>query len=285
MKPNRIDFNKCTFCKLCLKQCSNHVFNVDEKEKKITIIEDIGCINCGHCIAICPTGALSVDGKLPELIKKFPKSEDFLNILRSRRSMRKYENRDISDDVLSKLADFISFAPTGSNSEAIRVIFLKDEKKRKDITKILMKLYVFLKNISSFFIIKWIFYLLYGKKKAKSLKKALDKMVKNYKSGRDPLFFNAPVIAFIYTFKKESSTPKDDSCYALYNAVLGAESLDLSSCINQLAVISFYTKKRKVRKLLDLPRKSYIYACATFGYPGFSYKRVVFRKDPKFKII
>jgi nitroreductase/NAD-dependent dihydropyrimidine dehydrogenase PreA subunit len=285
MKPNTINQDKCTFCKLCLRQCSSPVFSPDEKEKKISIIEDIGCIACGHCIAICPVGALSVDEKLPEPIKKYPNPDELLLTLRSRRSMRKYEKKQISDDILLKLTDFIRFAPTGSNSESTRIIFLKDEKKRRDVTKVLMRLYIILKSLTSFFLVKWIFYLIYGKKRAKTLKKALDNMIKNYKSGRDPLFFNAPVIIFIYTFKKESSTPKDDSCYALYNAVLGAESFGLSTCINQLAVISFNSRKRKVRKILELPRKAKIYASASLGYPGFSYKRVVFRKEARFKIL
>lgn len=285
MKPNIIDNSKCNFCKLCLSQCSNPIFAADEDEKIIQIIENTGCISCGHCIAICPTSALSVNGKIPESITKFPDFNEFLTMLKSRRSMRKYQNKEISDNILIKLADFIRFAPTGSNSEATRVIFIKDEKIKEKLKKIIMRFYIFLNLLTSFILIKWFFYLLLGKQKAQFLKKSLKKMIKKYKSGEDPIFFNAPVIAFIYTHKRESSTPKDDCCYALYNAVLGAESLGLSSCINQLAVIAINAKKRKINKLLNLPSKAKIYACATFGYPGFFYKRVVFRKESKYIIL
>jgi nitroreductase len=84
---------------------------------------------------------------------------------------------------------------------------------------------------------------------------------------------------------KKASTPKDDACYALYNLVLGAESMGLSTCINQLAVVAYKSMKRKIRRILKLPKNAKIFACTSLGYPGYQYHRLVFRKPADLQII
>lgn len=284
MKPTKLDQTKCTVCKICLSQCNSDYLIFDKNSNKV-LLSKAECIECGHCIAVCPEGALSVNGKIPEKLTEIPQHGKMLGILKARRSMRRYLKEDVKDNELAALAEFARFAPTGSNCEATRILFVKDKTTREKVTKELMKFYVSLNRITSFFLVKIIASIFVPKKKLNYLKESLEKMISRYKQGKDPLFYNSPVIIFIYMKKGASSTPKDDACYALYNMVLGAESMGLATCINQLAVISFNRKKRKIRKILGLTKKDKIYASSSLGYPAFEYKRTVFRKDAKCKII
>jgi NADP-reducing hydrogenase subunit HndD len=63
------DPNKCILCRRCVSMCKNvqkvGVIDVNERGFKTIVgsafnmsLADVPCINCGQCIAVCPTGAL-----------------------------------------------------------------------------------------------------------------------------------------------------------------------------------------------------------------------------------
>ncbi len=283
MKPNTIDKYKCTGCGLCVEQCSHEILK-PESNGKIRI-QDGYCIECGHCIAVCPTGALGVNGKIPESVAVCPASAEMLSILRSRRSMRKFLSKDVEDEKLRELADYVRFAPTGTNSEATQVVFVKSPEKIQKLTDKLMKFYIRLNRITSFFLVRWLVLLFFPKEKALEMKKSLVRMIKRYKEKKDPLFHHSPVVVFMVFYGRNASTPKDDACYALYNLVLGAESMGLATCINELSVVAYKRMKRKIRRILGLPKQAKIYSCTSLGYPAYSYKRMVFRKPANYLVI
>jgi nitroreductase len=193
--------------------------------------------------------------------------------------MRKYKEKEVSDQMLTRLNEYARFSPTGSNAEGTKIIFVKSKEKREKLTKALMGFWFKLEKIATFPPIKWIAGFFTSRKRLNMRLGMLKNFTSKFKQGHDSLFYNAPVIAFLYTEKDSASTPKDDCCYALFSMALGAQTMGLSSCINQLAVISFEKSKKKIRKILGLSKNQTIRACATFGYPAFEYKRTVFRKQ------
>ncbi len=54
----KVDKQKCIGCKLCIKDCFVHdIKMIDDK----SYVKNQTCFKCGHCIAICPQNAISID--------------------------------------------------------------------------------------------------------------------------------------------------------------------------------------------------------------------------------
>ncbi|MEG0283936.1 MAG: nitroreductase family protein [Erysipelotrichales bacterium] len=53
-----------------------------------------------------------------------------------RRSIRSYTNKDVSDELVSKVIDAARVAPSGSNNQPWRFIVVRDEVKRAQISKV-----------------------------------------------------------------------------------------------------------------------------------------------------
>nr|WP_291956290.1 4Fe-4S dicluster domain-containing protein [Mahella sp.] len=50
------DENRCIQCQVCVRQCSNEVHYLDEKDGKVKA-DDAKCVNCQRCVTFCPTHA------------------------------------------------------------------------------------------------------------------------------------------------------------------------------------------------------------------------------------
>ena len=50
---------KCISCRICEKECSNGVHFYDTKTKSM-MCDDLKCVNCHRCVAMCPTRALKI---------------------------------------------------------------------------------------------------------------------------------------------------------------------------------------------------------------------------------
>ncbi len=283
MQPSVIVLDKCTLCELCLTQCSRE--KLIKQDDKI-VVTDNSCIACGHCYAICPHQAIipEKNDHLENVKKKDFSSESFLNFVKSRRSHRKYKKDSISDELIQKLVEFGQNAPSGTNRQPVQYLFIKSSEQIESLKKRVMKVYKKLQFYANNWFIRNLVGLFDKRAKSKELRIDLNKMMKRYDNGKDPLFFNAPLVVLLSASKKEASMPYDDCIYSLYNMVLGAESLGLSSCINGLVIVALKWDK-KLRKQLGFVKGLKPYTCATFGFPFYEYKNYVYKKDAKVTII
>jgi nitroreductase/Pyruvate/2-oxoacid:ferredoxin oxidoreductase delta subunit len=283
--PPTILTEKCTQCGQCVAVCPSFV--IDLVEEKAKVIRGKWCIGCGHCGAVCPTEAVLQDatslenypgrGSAPAI------SPETLGLLfRERRSVRKYSEDPVPQDVLQQVLEAGRYAPTGSNSQNVHYIVLSSEERISQLKKLTLSFYekIFSRvrgRLGSFLVL-----LIAGRQTLEYLRESLPKVEyahEKMKRGKDILFYHAPVVIVAHAESWDSSSSFNCSV-ALYNCSLMAHTLGLGCCFNGF-LVNAAARDRKVKKWLGIPPGHKCYAAMTLGYPQAKYRRLVHRDPPK----
>ena len=116
----RIDEERCTQCGECVLECPAGVIAMDGYPK---MTNEAGCFQCQHCLAVCPTAAVSILGKNPEastvLKGNMPSPEHLATLIKGRRAVRRYRDRDLAPELIDHLLAVSCHAPTGVNARSV----------------------------------------------------------------------------------------------------------------------------------------------------------------------
>lgn len=121
-----IDANSCIGCGKCVEDCVNGFLELVTDESgsfKASFVSRGRCLECGHCNAICPQGAIS-GGKVEE-----PECSDdeLLSLMAKKRTVRKYiKGKRIQQDVLEKIILAGQSAPTNRNRRSARIVLIHE---------------------------------------------------------------------------------------------------------------------------------------------------------------
>jgi len=268
----KIHETKCVKCLKCVNECRWNAILF--KEKYGIVVEDDLCSECGHCFAVCPNEAISMNGKI-----FYPDSE-LAKVIASRRSCRKYTNEPVSDEELNKIVHIASIVPSAVNQKSVEMVVIRDKDMLDSLRKItknaLLANFAILDNPLMTIPAK----IMLGKQFRK-IKRTKQAMVPVLKSGeKDILLFNAPCFIAVHMNKK-AHMPDEDSHYAAYNMILQAEQMGLGTCFMGFAKRAINTKQGKT--LLGIPENHEIYTCFVLGHPETKYLRIPPAKDFKIK--
>jgi nitroreductase/NAD-dependent dihydropyrimidine dehydrogenase PreA subunit len=120
-----LDSAKCNRCGLCVKDCPVRVIELDANGyPEVRAEREAGCVRCQHCLAICPEGAVCIDGKRPEdslavEAAAVPTFEQMDRLVRARRSVRQYRSSDVEPRLIAQLLASLEHAPTGVNARQL----------------------------------------------------------------------------------------------------------------------------------------------------------------------
>ena len=83
------------------------------------------CMRCQHCLAVCPKGAVTFNGKRPEDSLPVeglavPSIVQMENYMRVRRSVRRYRDCDVERQVLERIFKALGNSPTGCNARSLK---------------------------------------------------------------------------------------------------------------------------------------------------------------------
>ncbi len=122
----QVDEKECIGCGACEKDCFLQAIKV--REKKAAVLGD--CFHCGHCVAVCPTGAVSMPDYPMEEVKEYNK-DDFLvdagkllNFIKFRRSVRQFQKKQIPRSEIESILEAGRFTPTAGNRQDVSYIVL-----------------------------------------------------------------------------------------------------------------------------------------------------------------
>lgn len=257
MIPVTIDSKTCTGCRLCEQDCPNACIHVVEGTAHT---KESGCIECGHCYAICPTHAITIEGYSytdePVVPMTSIDSNTLLCAIKSRRSVRRFDPRPVEDEKASAILEAGRYTPTGANAQ--NVVFRILGKKQNEIEQMCVKLFR-------------------AGKKAGSV---ISNYLKQVEIPDDFFFKGAPLV--IVVSSKSAINAGLTSAYM----ELMANSLGLGVLYSGFFVAC--TKmSRKLKKLLELPGGYEVVSCLVIGYADASlrYRRIPPRKDVQVKVL
>lgn len=135
-----IDENKCKKDGLCVSECPVAIIHQKDKDGFPALVpggEQV-CLRCGHCVAVCPHGALSHEQipieSCPAIEKNLIITEaQAIQFLRSRRSVRFFKDRPVEKEILQRLIEIARYAPTGSNSQMVEWTVFTDKEKIRNL--------------------------------------------------------------------------------------------------------------------------------------------------------
>ena len=270
MAKIEFDKTKCIKCKACAKDCITYSIDFDEEGyPKIAEKGDERCVSCQHCFAICPTGAITFENKKPEEAFEinYSNPEDILGLIKSRRSIRQFEDEDVSKELLQKIKEMLPYIPTGCNYNSLHFSIIESKTVMDKIKKYTYER--LLKLISNKFTAKYA-------GKFVRYKEAIE-------SGEDVIYRNAPSMIVVSSSIK-APCANVDPIIALSYIELYAQSLGLGTCWCGFAQACFklLPKLSSVVKIPDGYKPVYV---MLLGKSKVKYSRTVLPKEFPISII
>lgn len=263
-----VDKDKCKRDGICANECPARVIEISRPDGYPRPAGDAAdrCINCGHCVAVCPQGALSLQTMKPEECipvsrELLPRPDQVTHFLVSRRSVRAYQDRPVARETLLSLIDTARYAPSGHNSQPVRWLVIED---KKEVIRL------------SGLVADW---MRQAMKESSELARQyrFDSIVEAWEGGTDRICRGAPHV--IAAHAPEALPASQPACFiALTYLELAAYSAGLGACwagyFNTAA--NMYPP---MREALGLPEGHRTFGTLLVGHPKYYFRRVPLRKE------
>ncbi len=268
--PFYVDPEKCNRDGLCVKACGKRLIEMGERDSVPIPIAgaEALCINCGHCVAVCPSGALAQPAMKPEDCPEI-KKERFINLeqaeqfLRSRRSIRNYSDKMVERDKLNKLIQASGYAPSASNARPVHFLVIETKKEVRRLSGM---------------VVDWMRMTI---KEAPALANALrlDRVIALWDGGKDPICYDAPHLMIAHA-AKDVRLAQFDCILALAYVELIAWPLGLGATWAGY-VTTASNSYPSLMEALKLPEGHKCFGVMMVGYPQLKFVRMPLRNPPK----
>lgn len=261
---------------------------IEDKDNKITTIspERINlCLQCGHCVAVCPNHAIHVESLIEEefmSVKALNISDnEFLSLLQQRRSVRRYKDKALPREIMNRIIDAANCSPTGTARMTTGIIAIDNPEILARLSELIFESYEALaKNLKNpvvrFFIKQKI-----GEKKLRTLldfvMPGMHWYIRWYREGKsNEILRNCPALLLFHSpiFEPMGS---ENCLVAAFHTIMMAQIMKIGTCLNDL-IPPICNKVPKIRDLLGLSDDREVHASITMGYSKYEFNRVVPRK-------
>ena len=171
----------------------------------------------------------------------------FENII-TRRSTKKYLDKEVSQELLEKIIETGRYAPSGGNSQSNHFLVIQNKQIIAHLVKMVEKAFSQMEITENMY-------------------RSLQNSINLSKKGGYVFCYNAPVLIIVAN-KKDYGNNQADCALALENMMLEANELDLGSCyINQLKWLNEDQKILSYLQSLGMNEDERVYGSLIVGYP------------------
>ena len=247
-----IDDTRCIRCGLCARVCALHCFQVTEEG--VHIRHEGYCMHCGHCTAVCPNAAISLDGVNPETlapVSPLPEKKRLEALIRGRRSIRAFKDQPVPEELLLQALDTARYAPTGKNLENVSWLVLEGKDTLRRVADSIVDAFRGAKELAG--------------------------VVRSHDLGGDPIFRGAPCVVFACA---PGSYDLD-----IVNCSIAVSTLDLLLPVMGLGgcwagyAMRAAALNAEVRKAMGMEDGLLPMAGLMVGFPDIRYRRVPARRE------
>jgi nitroreductase/NAD-dependent dihydropyrimidine dehydrogenase PreA subunit len=265
-----VDREKCARDGLCVSECPARIIRIRDRDDFPALVEggEELCINCGHCVAICPHGALSLRSMTPEqcppvqpgLLPAYGQIDHFL---RSRRSIRSYKDELVDRTTLTRLIRTARYGPTGHNLQPVHWLVIEEKSEVHRLAGL---------------VVDWMRSLI---ELQDPLARAMhfDRLVEAWDDGLDRVLRGAPHL--IVAHADASLRASQPAC------IIALTYLELAIYAERLAACwagyfnAAANSYEPMQEALALPTGHQSFGALMVGHPKYAYHRVPLRSEPR----
>ena len=264
-----IDRERCRQDGVCSDVCPVRIIAFGEKDDYPVLVpggEDF-CIRCGHCVAVCPHGAIRHGdmpiGDFPEIERGgMPTADQVIHFMRSRRSIRNYRPEPVARETLTAIIDLARHAPSGHNGQPVRWTVIQDA---GDVQRM------------ASMVADWMRHLIAGKNPMAAALH-MERVVKAWAQGADRICRQAPHLIVASADKGDRTGPAA-ATIALTYLELAAHAMGVGTCwagyFNMAAGMW-----PPLQAALGLPPEQTPLGTMMVGYARYRYQRLAGRRAP-----
>ena len=285
-----IDASLCKGHYACIEICPHKLLVKQEADSIPQFTSGDLCISCGHCVAICPEGAIIHDDFPKDSVKPInreltPSSEQIAHMLKARRSVREFIDRPVERKLIEAIIDAARFAPSGCNSQSTEFVVIQNRVVLKKISELTALYLTDMVKALHNPVMRRIACFIYkdGAEQMVSSLPVLKRFAELHDAGYEMILFNAPVL-IVFHGVRDAPGSQVNATLALQNASLMAQALGLGHVYVSFVVAAAF-KEQRIREILSIPKRNRVHGALALGYPKYQYENWVERKQPRVRWI
>lgn len=280
-----IDEHSCTQCGSCAGICAADVLAMIDGRVRVRDDSPFGCVACGHCMMVCPEGCVTVTGRgiSPHDLLPLPAPEKratadaLAALMLSRRSVRRFTDREVDPAVTERIVEMAASAPMGIPPWDVGCVTVLGRDKVRELAAGIVKGYEgFLKIFRPWLLSPMRPFV--GRPTWEKFRHFILPLAELYvgssRAGRDALFYDAPAVM---VFHHSPYAEAADVMIACTYAMLAAESLGLGSTIIGGAA-PILQRNKALCLSLGVPAGNTPAIALILGYPDVKFQRAVRRR-------
>lgn len=256
-----IDHTRCHKDYACVNVCPWRLIREGADGFPETVASmDAKCIECGHCLGVCPHSALTLNGVTPEECESVERHKpldlevaDYL--VRGRRSVREFKEEPIAPEVLDWLVDAARWAPSAGNGQSVHLTVVEGRAKTRELAELVVD---WMRSTGSDYV---------------------QDVIAAWDQGMDRVLHNAPHLVIAHA-PDGGLNPASDCVIAVTTIELAAHALGAGACW-----AGFFTRAAAtyapLTEALALPEGHKVRAALMLGMPRYRYHRVPPRHEPQ----